>query len=85
MSDSVIKQWPTPLYANIGLGLRLHDEKTVAVVRHTNDCVTLGLVDEITKLTLGLLGRGLRAADRNPAAWLAADYRTRTTNQEIAT
>ena len=32
------------------------------------DCVTLGLVDKITQLTLGLLGRGLRAADRNRAA-----------------
>ena len=32
-----------------------------------DDCVTLGLVDEITQLMLGLLGRGLRAADRNRA------------------
>jgi len=30
--------------------------------------VTLGLVDEMKQLTLGLVGRGLRAADRNPAA-----------------
>jgi len=42
--------------------------KTVTVQCGKSDCVTLGLVDEITQLTLGLLGRGLRAADRNPAA-----------------
>ena len=32
------------------------------------DYVTLGLVDQMKQLTLGLVGRGLRAADRNRAA-----------------
>jgi len=32
------------------------------------DYVTLGLLDEMKQLALGLVGRGLRAADRNRAA-----------------
>jgi len=54
--------WGTPANFN---GFRV-----LAALLHGTlvDYVTLGLVDHMKQLTLGLVGRGLRAADRNRAA-----------------